>query len=486
MAKREKIKNEKDPEKISEMRGNSKENKRKVEVQEKKMDLQSVFPESTQSELRELIPEISFDEIMSCETMEQRAADNTVLLLGNFLGNFDDQFDLNKAMRILHIASEVNVREGTLTLYSIYQAYCQSYGELPWEEFERVIARISRLSSFAPLHKIGENLKFTLLGRIMLRNYQKLKADILAMKKYGKYEEFFNVVEDIRTYWNYSPYGMDIEFVFSITNNLKNLVEVLRAEGDNSLIDMTIDAKLTVIFSLIDQVLEIQSSGDMDRSDISSRQKFRVGSQLISALGELASFLGRKFTVRIKKSREELLETPFPEIERWILENWNEVEWSDYFYVSATCTAPVKFPMILNEHLIKKALKNFLKKKSDIDYEELPKPSPIIDELPLEELPVNEDELIPLKEELFQVAIRKSDVLDYEIVRYKNPVSFSNRLIVFYLLASEGRLHYNREEEAEIIEDEQFHLEWFMARKFEILEKKPNKIEEEETSSEIS
>lgn len=450
--------------------GANKKNEKKGEVKE---NTPLFLSESVQKELQELIPKVRFEEVMSCETSEEVAADKMILYFGEYFNQFKDQFTLNKAMRILNIASEISARGEFLSKHTIYQGYCQKYNELPWDEFEEIIKPIIRLSSMSPLQKTsGDQLNFTLLGRLLLHNYHKLKVEMLALKKYGTFQDLFTIIEDVRSFWNYSPYGMDIEYIFSLTNNLKNFTDSLKTAGDDVLKDEAVDDKLKLIHDLIDQILEIQSSGDMDSSNISYRQKIHISDLLVKAILELMQIAKRKFNIRLKRSREPIFETSFLELEKWILSNWDKKEWSDYFYASSTCGTPVQFPMRLNEYFVKKVLKNFIKKRQEIEYDELPKDIPEIDHKPIEDLLINEDEIIHLKEELYQKALTANDPLDYKIVRSKKPEKFLNNLIIFFLLASEERLHFDEEKKVVSIQDRKYHVDSFTARIFELTNKK--------------
>jgi len=444
----------------------NKENKKK-----KTSEKGFLLSESTQMELQKLIPQVSFNEIMSCNLGEEAAADKTVHYFGKYLGQYQDQFKLNKGMRILFLANEISARDGSLSLYSIFQKYCQTYDEMTWEEFEEIIKPISSISSKAPLQKSGDRLTLTTLGRLLLHNYQKLKAEMLALQKYGEFGDLFTMIDGIRTFWSYNQYGLDIEYIASLINNLKQFVETLRSAGESILKDNAVDSQIQIIYDLISEILELQESGDMDES-FSFRQKFKIFNHLIIAIKELAQIARKKFQIRLKKSRQLLLENPFSEMERFILYNWDEKDWSDLFYSSPTCAIPIKLPMKLNKHLVKKALKGFLKKKQEIEYDELPDAPPLIDKKPVEELLINEEELIPLKEDLYQKALESGESLDYNIVRSKDPGKFLNNLLLFYLLASEERLHFKCEQPIKTISDEEFHVEFFTAREFEILKRR--------------
>lgn len=458
--------------KVNVLLGESKKKEKKRDIKE---DTSLFLSESVQEELQELIPKVRFEEVMSCKTSEEIAADKMVLYFGGCFNQFKDQFALNNAMRILNIASEISARGELLSKYIIHQVFCQKYNELSWDEFEKIIKPMIRLSSLSPLQKIGDDkLIFTLMGRLLLHNYHKLKVEMLALKKYGPFEDLFAIIEDIRSFWNYSPYGMDIEYIFSLTNNLKNFTESLKTAGDSALKDEIVDAKLKIIHGLIDQILEIQSSGDMDESNISYRQKFYIGDLLMKAILELTQIAKRKLNIRLRRSREPQFETSFLTMEKHILSNWDLKEWSDYFYATSTCGTPIHFSMKLNEFFIKKALKSFIRRHQEIEYDELPKDIPEIDHKPIKDLLMNEDEVINLKEELYQKALIANNPRDYEIVRSKRPEKFLNNLLVFYLLASEERIHFDEEKKVISIQDRKNHLELFTARTFELINKNEN------------
>ncbi|MEX2683831.1 MAG: hypothetical protein Q6373_019825 [Candidatus Sigynarchaeota archaeon] len=440
------------------------------------------LPEETQSDLKEMTPAVSFEEIMSCNADETRAADKLVLLFGKYLSQYPDQQAMNEAMQVLYVASELVAKEGVISKHNIYQAFCSKHGTVEWETFLALIDPMTGVSSFAPLKKSGDELKFTSLGRVLLHNYQKLKAEMVAMQKYGALQDLFCMIDDIRSFWNYGQYGMDIEVIFSLINNLRNLIDAMKEEGDAILKDPTVDAKIQKIHDLIDQIMEIHETECKAPSELTIQQKVKLTQYLVEAIKELASISGRKFRTRLIVSRDAVLESPFPRLESAIIKEWDSKDWAELFYSCPTSCQPTQLSLKVSDFLLKKALQSFLKQKQEIMYGELPpEPSEEISRISMDQLLVKEKEMQTLKEKMHEKAMGTDSKVDYDVAKAREPYHFLDNLLMFYELAREKKIHVETEKPIRDITDKEHLIGHFTARSFTIIEKRrPGESQAEE------
>ncbi len=171
--------------------------KKKNGIEEKKNKF--FLSEETQTSLRKLIPKISIEEVMSCESQESKAADKMLLSFGKNMGKFTSQEDLNMAMKILFYIGMKRSFEGEQSKYSIYEGFSKEIDQISWEKFEDLLSALTGRSIFSPLQSIGEILKLTSMGKFLIHTYQKLKLETIAMKRYGIFEDLFVMVEMIRS-----------------------------------------------------------------------------------------------------------------------------------------------------------------------------------------------------------------------------------------------------------------------------------------------
>ena len=452
------------------MNKNSEDKENSIEENIFDKNNQSFLSNEAQSNLKDLIPPSTLEEIMSCDAPKAKSAEKMVLYFGKCLGNFENQEDLNIAMRILQIASILNAKQIELSKYSIFQSFCETYGEFKWDNFEKIIKRLMGNFSNAPLQRIKNNLKFTTLGRIVIHNYQKIKSEMLGMEEYGLLHDLFAAIEDIRSYWNYNQYGLEIDFIFSLSNNLKNLIDSLMEKGETIVKDPRVDIKINAVFDLIDQILNYQKSEELSE-DLKIQQIAHIINQIIIAIKQILYISGRKFNIRTKIIHENLINAPFEEMENFVLENFEKKKWKSLFFNSLSSAVPAQYPMKINSFLIKRALINFLRKKDEISYTELPEaPTDEIEETPTNKLFLRESNIITIEEKLFDIAKQSDSGLDYHLIKNKKPLKVLERLIAFHNLAFKKKIHLD--EKIQIIKDYENFIELFDARMFKMNLKK--------------
>ncbi len=438
-------------------------------IEEKKN--QFFLSKETQESLKKLIPKISIGEVMSCESQESKAADKMLLSFGKNMGKFSSQENLNTAMKILFFIGMKKSFEGEQSKYSIFEGYCKNFEPLSWEKFEDLLSKLTGRSILNPLQNIGEVLKLTSMGKFLVHTYQKLKLETIAMKRYGVFEDLFVMVEMIRSFISFDQYGLELNWIYGLMNALKDFVESLKREGNTILEDPDIDEKIREIHKLIDQILEFQNKDVLGTSSLTIQHHVQISSSIFDAVIQLLNIASAKYDFNLAKSRGGLLETPFIKMQEFILNNLVTKNWQEIFFNCNKCAIPVQYPMKINSYYVKRALINVLQKVEDTEFEELPEaPSPILEEKSFIENIVEKSDLIPLKEELLEKAIKFKPEEDYTIVKNKKPRSFLENLLMFYTLSFEQKIQLDNK--FRIINDSKRHIEKFTARKYNIIEDK--------------
>ncbi len=437
----------------------------KDELEQKKN--QFFLSKETQESLKKLIPKIDKKEVMSCKSQESKAADKMLLSFGQIFAKFKDQEELNTAMRILLFIGMKSSFEGDHSKYVIYENYCKDVEPISWERFEDILSKLIGKSILSPLQSIGEILKLTSMSRFLVHNYQKLKLEIIAMKRYGIFEDLFVMVEMIRSFINFEQYGMEIHWIYGLINSLNRFTDKLDKEGRILLEDPEIDEKIREIYKLIDQILEFQNRDNLDDHDLTIQHHVQISVSVFNAVIKLLNLSMDKYDYKLAKSRGVLSLKPYVKMEEFISENFDLIDWKDLFFNCKTCAIPVQYPMKINPYYIKKALINVLRRVEDLEFEELPEgPSSILEENTFIENTVEKSDLIPLKEELMKKAIKFNPDQDYRIVRDKEPRIFLENLRMFYTLSIENKIHL--ENKFQIIKDTSKNIEKFSARNYKI------------------
>lgn len=425
----------------------------------------------TQDSLRKLIPKISIDEVMSCDSHESKAADKMLLSFGKNMGKFSNQEDLNTAMKILFYIGMKRSFEGEQSKYSIFEGFCKDFESISWEKFEDLLSKLTGRSILSPLQNIGEILKLTSMGKFLIHTYQKLKLETIAMKRYGIFEDLFVMVEMIRSFISFDQYGLELNWIYGLINALKDFVENLKREGNIILEDPDIDEKIREIHKLIDQILEFQNKDELGNSSLTIQHHVQISTSIFDAVIQLLNIASAKYDFKLAKSRGGLLETPFIKMQDFILNNFTNKNWQEIFFNCNTCAIPVQYPMKINSYYVKRALINVLRKVEDTEFEELPEaPSSILEEKSFIENVVEKSDLIPLKEELLEKAIKFNPEEDYQIVKNKKPRTFLENLLMFYTLSLEQKIQL--ENKFRIINDSKRYIEKFTARKYNIIDEK--------------
>ena len=430
---------------------------------------QFFLSEDTQKSLKKLIPNISHEEVMSCESQDSKAADKMLLSFGKNIDKFQTPEDLNTAMKILFYIGMKRSSEGYLSKYKVFEGYCKDIESLSWEQFDNILSKLIGRSILNPLNENNEILRLTSMGKFLVHNYQKLKLETIAMKRYGVFEDLFVMVEMIRSFINFEQYGLELSWIYGLVNALKDLSENLKRQGNTILEDPKFDDYVKEIYKLMDQVLEIQNrDDDLNDSEITIQHHVQISVHLLDTIIQLLNLASTRYDLRLAKSKGILLEKPFIKMEDFILINLDKIDWQKLFFECNSCALPVQYPMKINSYYIKRALVNVLRKVEDPEFEELPEtPSSILDEKSFIETVIEKSDLIPLKENLLEKAVKFNPAQDYRIVRNKNPRTFLENLLMFYTLSMENKIHIK--DEFHVIKDLKRHIEKFTTRKYNII-----------------
>lgn len=432
---------------------------------------QFFLSEETQKSLKKLIPKISHHEVMSCESKESKAADKMLLSLGKNIAKFLNQEELNRAMNILFYIGMKRSAEGYLSKYKIFEDFCKDFESLSWEEFDKILSKLIGKSILNPLNENNEILHLTSMGKFLVHNYQKLKLETIAMRRYGIFEDLFVMVEMIRSFINFEQYGQELNWIYGLVNALKDLSENLKRQGNAILENPEFDVYIKEIHKLMDQILEIQKQDNSDESGITMQHHVHICMNLLDTIIQLIYLASTKYDLRLAKSKNILLEKPFIKMEDFIINSLDDIDWQKLFFSCKTCAIPVKFPMKINAYYIKTALINVLRKVTDPEFEELPEPpSSILKEKPFIESVVKKSDLIPLKKTLLKKAIKLHPADDYRVVRSKNPRIFLENLLMFYTLSLEKKILL--ETDFRLIEDSERYISKFTARKYNLMNNK--------------
>lgn len=100
----------------------------KSEIENKKNKF--FLSEETQKSLRKLIPKISIEEVMACDSQESKAADKMLLSFGKNMGKFSSQEDLNTAMKILFYIGMKRSFEGEQSKYSLEKVFSLTISQI--------------------------------------------------------------------------------------------------------------------------------------------------------------------------------------------------------------------------------------------------------------------------------------------------------------------------------------------------------------------
>ncbi len=420
----------------------------------------------TINKLSEMTPPSSAEEIMSCETSEAKGADRWILIFGRIIGQYPTQKDLNIAMKILEVANIESVKQEYLSSHHLYQAYCEIYENLEMEHFKKVLKLLIGKSTWFPLQMRDQGMELTILGLYLLLTYKKLKSETLAMRKYGDFDEVYILIENLRTLCHFGDYGMEIEVGYSLTFTLKKLVKKLQSKGDLLVKEPKLKRWMENIYELIDRLIIFQGSQDFQEGDLKVHQKISITNQLIEAIREFLSILSKQFEYTVYDATRLLFDKPFHEMEKYILENFDEYPIA--FYQSNKAAIPVQFNMRLNRYYLKKALHNFFDKKKKLTFDVLPdSPTDSLHEREIDINRVQREEIHSLKELLFERGTLLGPCLDYLVIQDADPIRLLEKSLAFHLLAKEKRIQL--EKEVEVIKDEINNIEVIWARNFNIV-----------------
>lgn len=409
-----------------------------IETEGQEQPVEICQTEKTMRDMKNLTPQISQEEIWRCDTPETRNAESTLYLVAKYFGKFDDPQKMNLAMRILNMAMMIQARDGIVSTHAMHAMYTSEFGALEWDDFEAILDKLKSSSIHAPLRIIDEysRMEITKIGILLSNVYQRLKAEVLAMKKYGALEDIFAMLDDVRAFYHYDQYGMDVQFVYSLANHLNELTTKIKEEGDAILNDPSLATKIEGIQKLIGEILNLNVVNG--ENEFTLNQKVAITGKIFTAIIELLTITTKKLKLDIRKAGDLILKSPIPQFEKDLVLRLDDMSFGDIFYSCSTCSQPTEIPSRVNEINLKKALVAFFKKKVTIEFSELPEEPPKeLQELVIDPLEVQATVDL-IRQEMISRAQSIGKGKDYDVMKDKDPITFLKNQRIFYMLAAQN------------------------------------------------
>ena len=117
------------------------------------------------------------------------------------------------------------------------------------------------------------------------------------------------MVGDVRAYWNYGQYGLAVDHIHSMANNLRALVRSLEEQGELAMQDEDFASHVGLIHELIEEILNLKASREYEQ--LTTKQNIHITNQIIIALSGLINIVDRKFSRDIVSIKSGVVETPF-------------------------------------------------------------------------------------------------------------------------------------------------------------------------------
>jgi hypothetical protein len=438
-------------------------------ISEDKKSTSQIFSPKIIEDLAQLIPSVTFDEIMHCSNYDQRAADRSIYQIGVSFGNFRDPEELNLAMQIISVIIPISLSETGLTKENIYQEYCKNYMKIEYDTFLEILSKLIGRSTYSALQNTYQGIILTDFGTFLFEYYKKLKAEMMAIQKYGKMRGIFSFLMGFRTMMNYDYFNMDVNPFYAQIRALKQAIKEMREEGESLFSDNAFSLKIESIHNLIDELLTSQEIYMQDHS-YSIQDHSLLLTELFRSISDILNIYSKKIDFSFDGVLINRLNNPAPLIERYILENWNQINWKNLFYGTNDTAGPTRIVIPFGKKIIERAIVQNLITKPMEELSDLPKDQPaIISKITIEDLKIRKEEVQKIKNQIWTQIQENIYDLDYEVIQDKDILSFFRKMIGFYTLAFERKIHV--EDKIQKISDLKRNVKSFTARKFKLLKK---------------
>ena len=428
-----------------------------------------LFSEKILQELSEILPNVSFSEIMGYEDMDQKAADRYIYQIGLSFSQLANPEEMNIAMQIMSVIESNSLINTGFTPETLFQKFSKEFQVESFESFKIILKKIIGSSSFSLLQDTYQGILLTQFGSFVFEYYRKLKAEMLVLQKSKDFKEFFSFLMGFRTLMVYDNFDLDVNPIFAQIRSLRKALQNLKEKGDLIFLDEDFKDKLKTIHDLIDELLHIQQSFMQDHTYNIQDHMALLGA-LFHSIKEILFLRSRKIDLSFNDSLLVSFENPIPIIERFIIENWDKIEWDEFFYSNEECAHPSQFLLSFNEDFIEDVIRYYLLSKPIEQISDLPEEGPVditfVDE---EELIIREHEIKTLKAQIWEAINANEYEMDYEVFKNKDFPLFSKKMMAFYSLAFDKKTHL--EEDIIKISDPQNFINSFTARKYKIINK---------------
>lgn len=428
-----------------------------------------LFSEKILQELSEILPNVSFSEIMGYEDMDQKAADRYIYQIGLIFSQLANPEEMNIAMQIMSVIESNSLINTGFTPETLFQKFSKEFQVESFESFKIILKKIIGSSSFSLLQDTYQGILLTQFGSFVFEYYRKLKAEMLVLQKSKDFKEFFSFLMGFRTLMVYDNFDLDVNPIFAQIRSLRKALQNLKEKGDLIFLDEDFKDKLNTIHDLIDELLHIQQSFMQDHTYNIQDHMALLGA-LFHSIKEILFLRSRKIDLSFNDSLLISFENPIPIIERFIIENWDKIEWDEFFYSNEECAHPSQFLLSFNEDFIEDVIRYYLLSKPIEQISDLPEEGPVditfVDE---EELIIREHEIKTLKAQIWEAINANEYEMDYEVFKNKDFPLFSKKMMAFYSLAFDKKTHL--EEDIIKISDPQNFINSFTARKYKIINK---------------
>lgn len=424
---------------LIEIRSSKKLEEKKQEQNDNKP---KVYSENVLNELAKLIPEITFDEIMNSENYDQKTSDRYIFNFACSLGSLDNDEELNVAMKIVSILEMFGYEDNNWSVERIYQKYFGLYGEYEFNRFKEIIKKIIGVSNFSLIQRSYNGLSLSQFGSFVFDYYRKLKAELLVIQKNKELRDLYQFLMSFRSYLNYNGLNMDVNPIYMQARLLKKAIESIKEKGDSIYEDEQFGDKINAVHKLIDDLLDLQQT-IMQDSIFNIQDHMKIISQLISSIGDIITLITRKTNLIFDGGLISSSFNPYPIIERYILENWEEIPWENLFLKSEENATPTQILLSFSDVIIEDSIRSYLLSKPlEEEISDLPdKPFHEIQEISKEEMKVRQEEYQRTKDEVLELISTQNFEFDYYVFRDMDISKFFKKMIGFYTLCFEGRVH---------------------------------------------
>ena len=179
-----------------------------------------IFSKKILRELSEILPNVSFNEIMGHEDMDQKAADRYIYQIGLSFSLLANPEEMNTAMQILGAIESNSLKNIGFTPETLFQKYSKDFQIDSFELFKIILKKIIGSSSFSLLQDTYQGIQLTQFGSFVFEYYRKLKAEMLVLQKSKDFKELFSFLMGFRTlmvYDNFRGERLIWKSLFTIT-----------------------------------------------------------------------------------------------------------------------------------------------------------------------------------------------------------------------------------------------------------------------------